>query len=73
MSDNQRKRKAKWQNDYIARAYDRINLTVPKGRKATIEDAARQRGESVNGYINSLLQTDLCMTANDWKLLKGDQ
>ena len=45
-------RKAKWQNDYIARTYDRINLTVPKGGKDGIRDHAAAMGESVNGFIN---------------------
>ncbi len=44
-------RKAKWQNDYIARTYDRINLTVPKGDKELIQSHAFARGESVNGFI----------------------
>lgn len=45
-------RKAKWQNDYIARAYDRVNLTMPKGRKEAVQAHAEARGESVNGFIN---------------------
>ena len=48
----EKKRKAKWQNDYIAKAYDRINLTVPKGDKDLIREHAEARGESVNGFIN---------------------
>ena len=44
-------RKAKWQNDYIARTYDRINLTVPKGEKETIKVHAESMGESVNAFI----------------------
>lgn len=44
-------RKAKWQNDYIARTYDRINLTVPKGQKEIIQAHAETQGESVNGFI----------------------
>lgn len=44
-------RKAKWQNDYIARTYDRINLTVPKGQKEIIQAHAEAQGESVNGFI----------------------
>lgn len=44
-------RKSKWQNDYILRTYDRINLTVPKGGKEKIKAHAEQRGESVNGFI----------------------
>lgn len=45
-------RKAKWQNDYIAKTYDRVNLTVPKGQKDEIRAHAESRGESVNGFIN---------------------
>ena len=52
-------RKAKWQNDYIERAYDRINLTVPKGEKEVIKSAATLCGESVNGFINRLIDAEL--------------
>lgn len=41
-----------YQNRYIAQTYDRINLTVAKGRKDTIKAHAESRGESVNGFIN---------------------
>ncbi len=40
--------KNKW-ND---KTYDRINLTVPKGKKDKIKEHAESRGESVNGFIN---------------------
>ena len=39
-------------NKWIAKAYDRINLTVPKGRKEEIQAFAMVSGESVNGFIN---------------------
>lgn len=39
-------------NKWIAKTYDRINLTVPKGKQADIKAHAEQRGESVNGFIN---------------------
>lgn len=39
-------------NKYMAANYDRINLTVPKGRKEEIQAFAAQIGESVNGFIN---------------------
>lgn len=45
-------RKAKWQNDYISRTYDRINLTVEKGKKDIIKAHADSMSESVNGFIN---------------------
>ena len=38
-------------NRYIDKAYDRINLTVPKGDKERIEAHAAGRGESVNAFI----------------------
>lgn len=52
-------RKAKWQNDYILRTYDRINLTVAKGDKEKIKAHAESKGESVNGYINRLIREDM--------------
>lgn len=39
-------------NKYISKAYDRINLTVPKGRKEVLQAHAEARCESVNGFIN---------------------
>ena len=53
---SEKKRKAKWQNDYIAKAYDRINLTVMKGQKDIIKAHAEERGESVNGFINRAIE-----------------
>ena len=52
------KRKAEWQNKYIAKTYDRINLTVPKGKKEIIQNALKD-GESVNGFINALIDKEL--------------
>ena len=48
-------RKAKWQNDYIARTYDRVNLTMPKGKKEVVQARAEAQGESVNAYINKAI------------------
>ena len=40
------------QNKWIASTYDRINLTVEKGRKDVIKAFADAQGESVNSFIN---------------------
>lgn len=47
--------KNKWMN----KAYDRINLTVPKGKKDEIKAYAESKGESVNAYINRLIDEDM--------------
>lgn len=39
-------------NKYNAKAYDRVNLTLPKGNKEAIKAHAAARGESVNGFIS---------------------
>ena len=39
-------------NKYMTANYDRINLTVLKGRKTEIKAHAQALGESVNGFIN---------------------
>ena len=39
-------------NRYMAKAYDRISLIVPKGQKELIQAHAEAHGESANGFIN---------------------
>ena len=39
-------------NKYISKAYDRVNLTLPKGQKDEIQAHAAAQGESVNAFIN---------------------
>ena len=46
-------------NKYISKAYDRINLTVPKGQKAVIQAHAETRGESVNAFINRAISNQM--------------
>lgn len=46
------KTSAKSKNTWISKTYDRINLTVAKGKKDTIQTHAEAQGESVNGFIN---------------------
>ena len=41
----------KYNNDYNSKAYDRINLTLPKGEKDIVRAAADKAGQSVNAYI----------------------
>jgi len=37
---------------YNEKAYDRIELKVPKGKKAELQAHAESRGESLNGFVN---------------------
>lgn len=39
-------------NKYMSENYDRINLTVQKGKKDEIKAHAESKGESVNAFIN---------------------
>ena len=38
-------------NKYVRENYDKLLLTMPKGRKAEIQAHAKDQGESVNGFI----------------------
>ncbi|MBD5139855.1 MAG: antitoxin [Ruminococcus sp.] len=38
-------------NRYAAKAYDRLQIIVKKGRKAEIQAAAEKQGESLNAYV----------------------
>lgn len=48
--------RTKANNKWNAKAYDRINLTVPKGQKEAIKAHAESNGESVNGFINRAIK-----------------
>lgn len=44
---------------YNAKAYDDIRLRVPKGQKERIQAYAEQNGESLNGFLNRLIEQEL--------------
>jgi len=46
------KASTKAQNKYIAKTYDRVNLTLAKGRKEEVQIHAESKGESLNAFIN---------------------
>lgn len=46
-------------NKYVKQNYDRINVTMPKGRKEEIQAHCDARGESVNGFINRVVSDAL--------------
>ncbi len=53
-------------NRYNDKAYDRINIAIPKGAKLLIQDAAEREGESVNQYVSkALLQR---MGRDNWRV-----
>ena len=54
-------------NRYIAKSYDRINLTVPKGKKERIQNFAQSIGESVNGFINRAIDEAMKEEDSDLK------
>lgn len=39
-------------NKYMKENYDRVNLTLPRGKKDVIQEHVNTTGESVNGFIN---------------------
>ena len=47
--------KSAYRNSWIAEKLDRINLTVPKGKKEQIKAVADKVGLSVNAYINQAI------------------
>jgi len=64
--DDMGKTSAAVKNRYNAKAYDRLSIIVPKGRKTDVEAAARDRGESVNGMVNELLRGVTGFTVDEW-------
>ena len=53
------KTKVQYDNEYIKNNYDRVNLTLPKGRKEQIKAVADFEGLSVNAWIAELINKEL--------------
>ena len=46
-------------NRYVKANYDRINVTMDKGRKEILRQAAEKYGLSINAYINMAIAEKL--------------
>lgn len=46
-------------NKYNAKAYDRLNIVVPKGERERIKEYAASKGESLNSYVYKLITADM--------------
>ena len=41
---------------YMKNNYDEIKVRVNKGTKQSLQDVAKEKGESINGYIKNAVQ-----------------
>ena len=57
---------------YNAANYDRVELRLPKGRKAEVDAHAHGLGQSLNGYINALIRADMGYTDSTWDNKQGE-
>lgn len=49
----------KYKNEWNAKKYDQVRLNVLKGQKEKIQEHAKSKGLSLNGYINGLIAADM--------------
>lgn len=59
MSEARKRANKKWNDANMKERYDRVQLILPKGRKAELQAIAEKHGQSVNGFINSLIDAAL--------------
>lgn len=65
----------KYKNEFARGAYDRLAVNVEKGKRDTIKEAAKITGESVNGFICRLIDSELerlGLTAGSYGISDGD-
>ena len=67
------KKQTEWSRAFNEKAYDRLAVTVPKGRKATVEALAAECEQSVNGLINELLRVAAGLTEDEWKASRNEE
>lgn len=47
--------KIKYQNEFNKANYDRIEIVVPKGKKAELKEIIKASGQSMSEYINQAI------------------
>lgn len=52
ISEARRKANKKWNDENMAKLYDRVVALLPKGKGQVVKEHAAERGESVSGFIN---------------------
>ena len=55
----------KYQNQYVREHYDRVIITMPKGKRDIVKNRANKLGKSVSQYINDLIDEDLKRDESD--------
>lgn len=55
ISEAKKRANKKWNDAHMKERYDRVQLVLPAGQKATLEAAAQEAGESVNMYTQKAL------------------
>lgn len=59
MEEKKKFNKSQYINQFIKEKYDRINLTLPVGKKEVLRVAAATKGQSMNEFINALIDEAL--------------
>lgn len=65
ISEAKKRANKKWNDANLKDRYDRIQLVVHSGKKVRIQAAAQQSGESVNAFINRLVDAELDRIEHD--------
>jgi hypothetical protein len=68
--DEKLKERYKKQNDHTNKIYDRLNFTVPAGRKADIEAAAKSAGKTLNAFLRDTV-LDVVESKSDFSSIKA--
>ena len=66
------KKQTEWTRAFNEKAYDRLAITIPKGRKAAVDAFAKEKGQSINGLVNDLLRGVLGLSEDEWKVKAGE-
>lgn len=54
-------------NRYINKAYDRVHVIIPRGKKQAVKAFAESLGMTLNGLVNALLREALGLSPGEWE------
>ena len=72
LSEAKKRANKKWNDANLKERYDRIQLVTPKGKKEIIQSAAKDKGMSVNEFVNDLIDKALQNNADSYGISESE-
>lgn len=59
-------KQSQWTRTYNEKAYDRLSVVIPKGKRELLANKLKEENKTVNGFLNEVIRQYLGIDESDW-------